>query len=323
MSVYEHQEKWRWEFWMNNQRHSKSGYPSKQSAQTAELEARKRIKEINTDFIKLLQSRSDELVNKRSTSHANENKSLFDKLINVYGWGTKKEITKQDVIEYLDIVAKESSSKSNKHLRLIRALFNHGIYMEWFTYNPAKNIKPYPIKKTPKYIPSKNDVIAVLRVANFLDRLYLLMLIHTLARVREINNLKWTDIHDDHLILSTCKSNDSDTISRNIPINSVLRIVLDEIPKKGEYLFVNPTNNNLPYDYRDKFLTTLCEKAGVQRFTFHCLRHFGASSLSSAGTGTNDIQALLGHSRASTTDLYLQSIHKSTVFAMQHLEEIK
>ena len=78
-----------------------------------------------------------------------------------------------------------------------------------------------------------------------------------------------------------------------------------------------------PFTYRDKFLDTLCTKAGVKRFTFHCLRHLGASILADEGESLTAIQNILGHERATTTDIYLQSISKSVVSATKKLEKIR
>lgn len=44
------------------------------------------------------------------------------------------------------------------------------------------------------------------------EREYLLVIAYTLARVNEINRMKWSDVHDDHLILRTRKSRNSDIL---------------------------------------------------------------------------------------------------------------
>ena len=76
------------------------------------------------------------------------------------------------------------------------------------------------------------------------------------------------------------------------------------------------------YDYRKKLLKRLCKKAEVPYFTFHSLRHFGASLLAKQGTPITDIQTLLGHQRATTTDLYLRSLGHGLVEATGMLEII-
>jgi integrase len=63
----------------------------------------------------------------------------------------------------------------------------------------------------------------------------------------------------------------------------------------------------------------LCRKAKVKKFTFHNLRHYGASKLAEAGVSITDIQYLLGHQRATTTDIYLQSISPNLRTAMDKI----
>jgi len=52
-------------------------------------------------------------------------------------------------------------------------------------------------------------------------------------------------------------------------------------------------------------IKSLCAKAGVKEFTFHNLRHWGASRLAEENVPLPDIQKLLGHTRATTTDTYI------------------
>ena len=60
--------------------------------------------------------------------------------------------------------------------------------------------------------------------------------------------------------------------------------------------------------YRDKFFATLCEKAAVPRMGYHNLRHRAACNMIARGAVLTDIQQILGHERATTTDLYLRSL---------------
>ena len=54
---------------------------------------------------------------------------------------------------------------------------------------------------------------------------------------------------------------------------------------------------------------------------YHALRHYGASKLANAGVPLTEIQELLGHERATTTDIYLQSIRNSLRDSIKKLEE--
>ena len=146
-------------------------------------------------------------------------------------------------------------------------------------------------------------------------------LINTMARVSEINNLKWDDIDDKFLILRTRKAKNSNLTERKIPLNQSLKTILMSIVKTNEYVFTNPVTEE-SYTYRSKFLRNLCKKAKVRYFSFHAFRHLGASLLAESNVSLFDIQKLLGHSRLSTTDGYLRSLRPSLFEAVEKLSPI-
>lgn len=321
MSVFRHQGKWRYEFMISGERYSKSGYETKQAARDAEAEARKDLKRMNIQFVRLCASRLKDLRVRRTKKYLKENAKLVKILIK--RWKHKKTILKADVVEYLqEVVEKRGSFVANKELRFIRALFNHGITMEWLAYNPATGIKPYPIEKKKKRIPTDEEVRAMLKVASPRQKAYVLVTIHTLGRSSSINGLRWEDIYEDHLILRTRKCKNSNVKIIHIPMNEVLKEVLSKIPHDGEFVFINGKTKTA-YDYRDKLIPSLCRKAKIPRYTLHCLRHFGASLLDNKGVPLCDIQELLGHEQATTTSIYLQSLRGSTKDAVKKLEDLK
>jgi integrase len=316
MSVYRHQGKWKFDFWKAKVRHQEGGFPTKQEARAAEAEARKNLKSMNSSFISLCGSRLKELKAKRTDQYFNENKLLIENLI--VRWRGKKQITREDVEQYISELAVRSNNLANRSLRMIKALFSHGEERDLCT-NPAEKIKFYPVKRQKKYIPPKIDVDKVLAAATPSQRNYLLAIINSLARVSEINKLKWVDDFENYIILRTKKSKNSDIVERKIPKNKTLKEVIEDMPKVSEYIYCYKATGK-PYRYRSKMMGSLCRKAGVQKFTYHNLRHYGASRLADAGVSITDIQYLLGHQRATTTDIYLQSISESLKEAMKNLE---
>ncbi|MDA8241030.1 MAG: hypothetical protein M0Z67_11755 [Nitrospiraceae bacterium] len=64
--IYKHHGKWMFDFWKNGVRHRKGGYKTKQDAAIAEVLARKNLKGMNTDFIRLCESRLKELETRRT-----------------------------------------------------------------------------------------------------------------------------------------------------------------------------------------------------------------------------------------------------------------
>jgi integrase len=308
-----------YDFWKNRTRYRQGGFQDKIEAVEAEAKARTTANMINMDFVELCESRLNEVETRRSKLYFREQQLFFQQIAPIFA--IKKKITKDDIVEYLDDVAKQKSfALANKHFRWLKALFNHkeGIV------NPCKGIKPYPLRPKERYVPSVEDVKKVLEISNKEQRQYLLTIIHTAARVREVNRLKPSDIHSnfEYVVLRTRKAKNSDEVERIVPVNKILKKVLKEIPLDNEYLFINPRYKT-KYDYRDKFLITLCNKAGVKPFTFHCLRHLSASLMADAGESLTTIQKILGHQRTTTTDIYLRSIRASYEKGTNPLEVIR
>jgi integrase len=224
------------------------------------------------------------------------------------------------VEKHLKETAQFSEHKSNRELALIKALFNHGIDRQWFDFNPTKGIKPIGVKRERKYIPPIEDIKAVLELATQEERIYLLTILHTMCRVREINRLKWENVYDEYIIVSTKKTKNSDEAIRAIPYTPTLKSIFEGMERKGEYVFINPRTGT-KYDNRIKLIRSLCKKAQVEKFTFHNLRHWGASKLAMEKVPLTDIQALLGHTRATTTDTYLQSLNPVLRSSIKKLED--
>jgi len=302
MTVYLHQKKWMYDFWYTKIRFRQGGFITKTQALKAEKEARKSAGNPNSHFKNICEKRLEELKIRRTDRYYHENRRLIEKLLKLWG---DKPITRQDVEGYANKTALKSVSQANKELKMIKRLFQHAKERDWIETNPAQNIKLFPVSKKRKYIPPQEDIIRFLMEAGK-DRFYFLVMIFTLARMREINYLKWEDVFDDYLILKTRKARNSDLTERKIPINATLGYVLGKIPKKGSYVFCK--ENGEPFDCRKKLMAGICKRAEIKPFSFHSLRHFGASKLMEAGAPLTAVQAILGHSRATTTDTYLQSL---------------
>jgi len=76
-----------------------------------------------------------------------------------------------------------------------------------------------------------------------------------------------------------------------------------------------------PFTYRKRLMKTLCQKAGVSHFSFHALRHSGASVMEKANVPIGSIQRILGHENRTTTEIYLHSIGQAEREAMAVFEQ--
>jgi len=326
MAVYQETKRktWRFEIWKHGVRvMTRGGFPSQKKAIIAESKESETSNLVNLGFEKLTDERLNDLKINRTPRYYQENYLFLENLKK--RWGLKKEISRDDVEQFLNEIAKSKGNQSsNKALRYVKALFNYGLERGWIRFNPAAKVKPKSYTPITRYVPPREDIMKVLEKAKGLDKIYLTLAVQTMCRIRELNYLRWTDVFEDYLILKTRKARNSILTERKYPINQTMRDALSQIPKEGEYVFINPASKDKnPYDYRSKILKTLCKKAGIRQFGYHSLRHFGASLLAESGVPLTDLQALLGHSRISTTDLYVRNLKPSLLEATRKLEEIK
>lgn len=133
------------------------------------------------------------------------------------------------------------------------------------------------------------------------------------------------DFDRNILTLGTKKAKDGHLSFRRIHLGKALgKIVARRVAtakKNGvDYVFFNSRTGDA-FNYRSKFLRNKCSKAKVQPFTYHCLRHFASVMMDKAGVPLTDIQNVLGHQRATTTDIYLASVREVEPSATESLEK--
>jgi hypothetical protein len=78
-----------------------------------------------------------------------------------------------------------------------------------------------------------------------------------------------------------------------------------------------------PFQYRKEVLISLCAKANVRYFTYHAIRHAGASLMDRNNAPIGAIQKILGHENRRTTEIYLHSIDNAEAEAIAIYEEAR
>jgi integrase len=203
-------------------------------------------------------------------------------------------------------------------------LFNYGLRKKWIANNPTDGVDRYPVDRARRYIPSVTDIDKVVAAADPDTRDYLRVLQDTLARVGEINNLTWDDIDfdDGTVTLYTRKKSHRGLTPRKVPMTGRIRTILSsrfagrepDKPWVFWHRFKSRTTGEFkvgPFGRRKRLLQGLCEKAGVRPFSFHALRHAGASILEQSRVPVVTVQQLLGHENLKTTQIYLQTLSGS------------
>ena len=343
MSIYSVNKKgWRYDFTLKGIRFTNAWFETKKEALQAEAKRKEEIKNpkpivkepIDMAFMELVEKRLDHVKAYNSASHYRDTVSLARHWIKEWdGYGCI-EITNDMVQDYMLKRFKVSGYTANKDLRYLRTLFNFGIQKRWISTDPTEGIVFFPVEKGLKYIPSKEDVLRVIMVAEPGVQEYLWTLKDTMGRMGEINRLTWSDVDFEkrYIVLSTRKKRGGHLTPRKIPMTNKLYKVLSHLYEKRDkskpwvfwHRYWSREKNELvegPYQVRSKIMTTLCKKAGVKYFRFHALRHFGASVLDNANVNIGAIQRLLGHENRKTTEIYLHSVGETEREAMRVFEE--
>lgn len=217
-----------------------------------------------------------------------------------------------------------SGYAANKDRKNLVAGWNWGMkYM-----NPALPgpnpclVERMPEIRKPRYIPPEEDFWKVYESAEGQDQIILLTFLYLAARRGEVFKLKWSDINfvDRRVRLETRKRKDGTLEYDWLPMAEDLRAALKwwwenrpikESPNVFLCLDKYPFTEEFygqPFQQRRHFMNRICQKAGVNEFGFHAIRHLSASILYNKGYEVSVIQAILRHKHPTTTDRYLKTL---------------
>jgi integrase len=207
-----------------------------------------------------------------------------------------------------------SGNAVNKDRKNLIAAWNWGVqYYGFPTENPFKRVKRQPESRSPRYIPSLEDFLAVIDIADGQDKTLLLTLFYSAGRKSEVFKLKTDDVdlRENRLRLWTRKRKNSDVEADYVPIPPEFKPALCEQMNRHPdvaHVFVSKRGQKPLVDHR-RWLYRLCERAGVRAFGFHGIRHLAASvAIADGSVGLLDIQQLLRHKSATTTQRYIHRV---------------
>jgi integrase len=348
MSVYSVKGKgWRYDFTLKGTRHTRGWFKRKRDAVKAETERREELlnppaptptEQTQTDmgFLELVNRRLDHVKAYNSDEHYRSYLYMARRWSKIWGHKFCGEITQQMVQRYLTQRRRISAFTANKDLRYLRAAFNFGKRKKLILSNPTNGIDFFPVEKKVKYVPSNEDIDKVIAAADPENQDYLWTIRETLARVGEINRLKWEDVNLElrFVILYTRKKQGGHLTPRKIRMTQKLHEVLSrrfENRDPGKpwvfwHRYWSRKNGCFiegPYGDRKKLMKRLCEKAGVRYFRFHPLRHAGASTMDAHNVSIAAIQGILGHENRKTTEIYLHSMDEIESDAMAVFERAR
>lgn len=146
-----------------------------------------------------------------------------------------------------------------------------------------------------------------LRAVTFTDHLkpMILLALNTGVRRGELFSLKWSDVNFTAKTITVVGATAKTSETRHIPTNKESLATLQEWQKQGDgvgYVFAGQGGGRME-DVKSAWLKLL-ERAQIQGFRWHDMRHDFASRLVTAGVPLNTVRDLLGHSDIKMTLRY-------------------
>ena len=204
------------------------------------------------------------------------------------------------MVEKYKLTRKEEEAApvtTNHELGCLRNMFNMAIKWKKAQANPVREVKFFKEPKGKDRILSEEEEIRLLEIVRATTKSQhlepiIITALHTGMRKGEILNLKWSnvDFKTGHILVVETKNGEI----RRIPMNKKLTETLQGAKKlsKSEYVF---SENGKPYgDVKTGWWSAL-EKAKIEGFRFHDLRHTFGSRLGMAGADIKTIAELMGH----------------------------
>lgn len=236
----------------------------------------------------------------------------------------KDWLSKECMIEYIDILHKQYKPKSAKRkIACIKAFYHYMEMENIIDINPFHKIQvkyKEPIV-LPKTIPLTN-VESILKYAYFQynnaktdyqkqtalrNVIVIELLFSTGMRVSEVSKLKIEniDLKSNTIYIFGKGSKERIMCIANKCINRLIQDYLSQRNSDSDYLFVNKLGNNYSEQSIRNMVNDYAKAAGVElHITPHMFRHTFATALLDEDVNIRYIQQLLGHSSIVTTQIY-------------------
>lgn len=122
-----------------------------------------------------------------------------------------------------------------------------------------------------------------------------ILLLDTGARYSEIAEIKWSSINmlDRTIELYRSKVKNQSILMMSDRVYSTLLRRFND-PKRGTHVFTDSSRVDVRR-YTPTAFASACRRAGIEKCTYHTLRHTFASRMVQAGLPLTDVQQILGH----------------------------
>jgi integrase len=198
-----------------------------------------------------------------------------------------------------------SEATINRYFAAIKATFSWGLKNEKIEKNPFTKFQLNDEDNERVRYWTEDEEHRFFEAAAQEDHAMVLFALHTGMRKSEQLRTRWSDIDLQRRFIAVTTTKGRRIRTRHIPINDILCDLLKKIPCriKNPYLFPGEKHGQPRTDLPRSWERSL-QKAAIQDFHWHDLRHTFASRLVMKGADLYEVMRLLGHNNIETTKSY-------------------
>lgn len=211
----------------------------------------------------------------------------------------------------------------NRELAMLSKAFNVAIMeWEWLTINPASRVpKEKEDNERDRWLTVDEEVSLLENSPDWLRDIILFNL-HTGLRQDELLSLTWDRVNmfRKTILIKETKNGKPKTIPLNKTALGILESKAKVVSIRSKIVFHSKSGTKIDkHNLRRGFVIAM-EKAGIEDFTFHGLRHTFATRLAQSGVDLYKISKLLGHKDIKTTQRYSHHCPESLRDGVEILE---
>lgn len=215
-----------------------------------------------------------------------------------------------------------------RYLASLSVCFTYAVQdLGWIEQNPLKNVaKPKAARGRVRYL-SDEERERLLRACKESPSkaLYpvVVVALATGARMSEITHLRWKDVDLQRSIVhfEETKNGERRSVALATPAQAIFK-KLNKSPKLETDLVFPRADGKAPIDLRKTFARTV-DKAQLENFHFHDLRHTAASYLAMSGASPLEIADILGHKTLSMVKRYAHLSEKHTAGVLERMNQLQ
>ncbi len=240
---------------------------------------------------------------------AGEVKRTLDKDFRpVFGERRIQDVTRRDIIGWIDAIAERAPTHANRCLSYGRKFGNWCVEKSILEISPFDRVKPPTIEQSRDRILSDAELRLVWLASGRLDypfREFVRLLLLTGQRRSEVSGLRWSEIRNDLWTIPASRSKNG--IATDVPLSDAAQAVIGSIPRMAHSAYALTTTGKSGISgyskakaRLDRIMVEIAsaeagEPVAIPDWRLHDLRRSVASGLARLGTRIEIIEAVLNH----------------------------